>query len=164
MIKLDFFQVTRMIKHMQINVKHHSNKRNNDNKNQYDPINRHRESIWQHSTSIYKKSSQELSVSSVQFSHSIMSDSMWPHGLQHIRLPCRSPTPEACSNSSIESVMPSNHLNLCRPLLLLPSIFPSIRDFSNESILHIRWPKYWSFSFSIQWIFSFQWIFRTDFL
>ena len=50
---------------------------------------------------------------------------------------------------SIESVMPSNHLILCRPLLLLPSIFPSIRIFSNESALHIRWPKYWSFSFSI---------------
>ena len=50
---------------------------------------------------------------------------------------------------SIESVMPSNHLILCHPLLLLPSIFPSIRVFSNESTVHIRWPKYWSFSFSI---------------
>ena len=50
---------------------------------------------------------------------------------------------------SIESVMPSNHFILCRPLLLLPSIFPSIRVFSNELTLHIRWPKYWSFSFSI---------------
>ena len=50
---------------------------------------------------------------------------------------------------SIELVMPSNHHTLCRPLLLLPSIFPSIRVFSNESALHIRWPKYWSFSFSI---------------
>ena len=50
---------------------------------------------------------------------------------------------------SIESVMPSNHLILCSPLLLLPSIFPSIRIFSNESALHIRWPNYWSFSFSI---------------
>ena len=50
---------------------------------------------------------------------------------------------------SIESEMPSNHLILCRPLLLLPSIFPSIRVVSNESLLHIRWPKYWSFSFSI---------------
>ena len=49
---------------------------------------------------------------------------------------------------SIESVMPSNHLILCHPLLLLPSIFPSIRVFSNESVLHIRWPKYWSFAFS----------------
>ena len=51
--------------------------------------------------------------------------------------------------TSIESVMPSNHLILCRPLLLLPSIFPSIRVFSKESVLRIRWPKYWSFSFSI---------------
>ena len=50
---------------------------------------------------------------------------------------------------SIESVMPSNHLILCRPLLLLPSIFPSIRVFSNESAPHMRWPKYWSFSFNI---------------
>ena len=50
---------------------------------------------------------------------------------------------------SIKSVMPSNHLILCHPLLLLPSIFPSIRVFSNESVLHIRWPKYWSFSFNI---------------
>ena len=50
---------------------------------------------------------------------------------------------------SIELVMPSDHLMLCRPLLLLPSIFSSIRVFSNESVLHIRWPKYWSFSFSI---------------
>ena len=51
--------------------------------------------------------------------------------------------------TSIESVMPSNHLILCRPLFLLPSIFPSIRVFSHESALHIRWPKYWNFSFSI---------------
>ena len=50
---------------------------------------------------------------------------------------------------SIDSVMPSNHLILCHPLLLPPSIFPSIRVFSNESVIHIRWPKYWSFSFSI---------------
>ena len=73
-----------------------------------------------------------------------------PYGLQHARLPCPSPTPRACSDScSIESVMPSNHLILCHPFLLLPSIFPRIRVFSNESVLHIRWPKYWSLSFSI---------------
>ena len=53
------------------------------------------------------------------------------------------------SPSLLESVMPSNHLILCHPLLLLPSVFPSIRVFSNESALHIRWPKYWSFSFNI---------------
>ena len=78
-----------------------------------------------------------------------MSNSLRPHGLQHARLPCPSPTPWACSDISIASVMPPNHLILCCPLLLLPSIFSSIRVFSNESILHIRWPKYWSFSFSI---------------
>ena len=80
-----------------------------------------------------------------------MSYSLRPHGLQHARLPCASPSPRACSNSCplIESVMPSNHLFFCRPLLLLPSIFPSIRIFSNELAFCIRWPKYWSFSFSI---------------
>ena len=85
------------------------------------------------------------------FSFLIMSDSWWPHGLQHARLPCPSPSPRACSNSfmSIESVMPSNHLILCGPPLLLPSIFPSIRVFSNESALRIRWPEYWSFSLNI---------------
>ena len=82
-----------------------------------------------------------------------MSDSLQLHGLQHSRLPCPSPTPRVGGSllklMSIESVMPSSHLTLCHPLLLLPSIFPSIGVFSNESILHIRWPKYWSFSFSI---------------
>ena len=86
-----------------------------------------------------------LALSSVQFSRSVMSDSLQPHGLQHTRLPCPSPTSRAHSNSSIESVMPSNHL--IPPLL--PSIFPSIRVFSNESAFRIRWPKYWSFSFNI---------------
>ena len=86
---------------------------------------------------------------SVQFSHSVMSDSLRPHGLQHARLPCPSPTPRAYSKlMSKESVMPSNHLILCHPLLLPPSIFLSIRVFSNESVLLIRWPKCWSFSFS----------------
>ena len=82
-------------------------------------------------------------------SHSVMSDSLWPHRLQHTRFPCPSPTPGACSNSRSLSVMPSNYLILCWPLLLLPSILPSIRVFSNESALCIRKPKYWSFSFSI---------------
>ena len=84
---------------------------------------------------------------SVQFSHSDESDSLQPHGLQHARPPCPSPTPRLDLMSS-ESVMSSNHLILCHPLLLPPSIFPSIRVFSNESVLPIRWPKYWSFSFS----------------
>ena len=66
-----------------------------------------------------------------------MSDSLWPHGLQHARPPCPSPTPGVHSNSC--PMMPSNHLILCHPLLLPPSVFPSIRVFSNESVLLIRW-------------------------
>ena len=78
-----------------------------------------------------------------------MSDSFRPHELQHARPPCPSPTPGVHSDStSIESVMPTSHLILCRPLLL-PPIPPSIRVFSNESTLRMRCPKYWSFSFSI---------------
>ena len=87
--------------------------------------------------------------SSVQFSHSVMSDSLWPHGLQHARPPCPSPTPKAYPTSCPSS-------RLCYPTISSlsspsppPSIFPSIRVFSGESVLHIRWPKCWSFSFSI---------------
>ena len=71
-------------------------------------------------------------ISSVQFSRSVVSNSLWPHELQHARSPCPSPTPgvEFTKLMSIESVMPSNHLTLCWPFLLLPSIFLSIRDFS----------------------------------
>ena len=79
-----------------------------------------------------------------------MSNSLLPHGLHHARLPL------SITNSrsflklmSISLMMPSNHLILCHPLLLLPSILPNIRVFSSESLLHIRWPKYWSFSFSL---------------
>ena len=87
---------------------------------------------------------------SVQFSHSVVSNSLRPDESQHARPPCLSPTPGVYSNSvSIELVMPSGHLILCHPLLLLPPIRPSIRVFSNESTLRMRWPKYWSFSFSI---------------
>ncbi|XDC78675.1 hypothetical protein R6Z07F_009848 [Ovis aries] len=64
-------------------------------------------------------------------------------------LPVHHQLPEFTQTHTIESVMPSNHFILCHPLLLLPSIFPRIRVFSSESVLHIRWPKYWSFSFSI---------------
>ena len=79
-----------------------------------------------------------------------MSDTLRPHESQDTRPPCPSPSPGVHSDStSIESVMPSSHLILCRPLLLLHSIPPSIRVFSNESTLRMRWPKYWSFSFSI---------------
>ena len=93
-----------------------------------------------------KKKKLVIKPPSVQFSYSATSDSFWPH------------EPHTLSNTnswsplkpmSIESVMPSNHLILCFPLLLLPSIFPSIVVFSNESALHIRWPKYWNFSFNI---------------
>ena len=74
-----------------------------------------------------------------QFSCSVMSNSLKPQGLQYSRLPCPSPTPGAYSNSCpSESVMPSNHQILCHPLLLLPSVFPSIRGFPNKSTLGIR--------------------------
>ena len=87
---------------------------------------------------------------SSQFSLSVLSDSLRPHGLQHVRLPCPSPTPGAYSNSCLSRrwchpTIPS----LVIPLFLMPSIFPSIRVFSNVSVLRIRWPKYWSFSFNI---------------
>ena len=110
--------------------------------------------------SVIKVSSRLFSCYSVQFSRSVMSDSLQPHRLQHARPPCPSSTPRVYSNScplsqwchptmSTESVMPSNHLILCWTLLLLPSFFPSIRVSSNKSAFPIRWPKYWSFSFSI---------------
>ena len=103
-------------------------------------------------------------------SHSVMSSSFRPHGLQHARFPCPSLTPWACSNlcplsqwchSTISSCHP---LFLSRTLLLLPSIFPSIRLFSNESALHIRGPKYWSFSFNISTSneYSGLFLFRMD--
>ena len=84
---------------------------------------------------------------SVQFSHSVMSDCLPPHGLQHTRPPCPSPTPRAYSNSCPLSQW--CHPTIYRPLLLLPSIFTSITVFSNESVLSIRWPKYWSFSLNM---------------
>ena len=134
-----------------------------------------------------------VQFSSVQFSRSVVSDSLRSHELQHTRPPCPSPTPGVHPNScplsqwchsaisssvvpffscpqslpasgsfpmsqflasmlkliSIESMMPSNHLILCCPLLLPSSIFPRIRVFSNESVLCIRWQKDWNFSFSI---------------
>ena len=99
---------------------------------------------------IHKEDTHCKSFSSVQFSPSVMSDSLRPHESQHARPPCPSPTPGVHSHStSIESVMPSSHLILCRPLLLLHSIPPSIRVFSNESSLHMRWSKNRSFNFSI---------------
>ena len=94
-------------------------------------------------------------MASVQFSpdelsRSVVSDSLRPRGSQHTRPPCPSPTLGSSPKlMSIESVMPSSHLILCRPLLLLPPIPPTIRVFSSESTLRVRWPEYWSFSFSI---------------
>ena len=85
-----------------------------------------------------------------QFSRLIMSDLLRPYGRQHARLPCPSPTPRACSNSC--PLSPWCHPTISSsvyPLLLPPSVFPSIRVFFKESILCIRWPKYWNFSFSI---------------
>ena len=93
------------------------------------------------------KKSRTLNYSSVQFSHSVLSNSLWPHEPQRARPPCPSPTPRAYPNSCPLSQW-YIHLILCCPLLL-PSIFPSIRVLSNESAFRIRWPKYWSFSFNI---------------
>ena len=89
--------------------------------------------------------------SSVQFSRSVMSDSLWPHEPQHAWPPCPSPTPgvhsDSCPLSQWCHPAISSHLILCHPLFLLPPIFPSIRVFSNDRVLCIRWPNYWSFSF-----------------
>ena len=85
---------------------------------------------------------------SVQFNHSVVSYSLQSHESQPARPPCPSPTLEF-SQIHVQLVMPSSHVIVCRPLLLLPPIPPSIRVFSNESALCMRWPKYWSFSFGI---------------
>ena len=90
-----------------------------------------------------------LEFSSVQFSCSVVSDSVTPWTAAHQASLSITISWSSLRLTSIESVMPSSHLILCRPLLLLPSIFPSIRVFSNESALRMRWPKYWSFSFNI---------------
>ena len=81
------------------------------------------------------------------FSHSVVSDSLWFHGLQHSL--CFTIFWSLGKLRCIQSMTTSNHLLLCCPLLLLPSTFPSIRGFSNDSAFHIRWPKCWSFSFRI---------------
>ena len=96
-----------------------------------------------------KSKKWHIATSSVQFSCSVVSDSLQPHESQHTRPPCPSPSPGVHPNSMcIKSVMPSRHLILCCPLLL-PPIPSSIRVFSNESPLCMRWPKYWSFSLRI---------------
>ena len=93
-----------------------------------------------------------------------MPGSLRPHGLQHAGIPCPSPTPGVYSNSC--PLSPWCHLILCRPLFLLPSIFPSIKVFSNELVLQIRWPEYWDFSFSISPSNEYSGLisFRTDWL
>ena len=99
-----------------------------------------------------ENATQWLTLPKKDFSsiQSVVFDSLRPQGLQQARPPCPSPTPGVYSNScSLNRWWLSNHLILYRPLLLLPSIFPSIRVFSNESVLRIKWPKYWSFSFNI---------------
>ena len=83
------------------------------------------------------------------FSHPVLSDPLQLHGLQHTRPLSLTISCSSSKFMSIALVMPCSYLILWCPLLLWPSIFPSIRDFSNESAVHIRWPKYWSFSFSI---------------
>ena len=89
-------------------------------------------------------------ISSVQFSRSVMSDSLRPCELQHAQASLSITSSwSSLRLTSIESVMPYSHLILCHPLLLQPPIPPSIRVFSNESVICIKWPKYWSFRFSI---------------
>ena len=90
-----------------------------------------------------------LNIWTVQFSRSVVSNSLWPHELQHARPPCPSPTPRVHPNPCPLSRWCHPAISSCLPLLLLPSIFPNIRVFSNESALRIRWPKYWSFSYNI---------------
>ena len=85
----------------------------------------------------------------VQFSGSVVSDSLRPHEPQHARPPCPSPTPGVQPSPCQSSQWCHLTISSCRPLLLMPSVFNSIRVFSNESALCIRWPKYWSFSFNI---------------
>ena len=108
----------------------------------------------------HRKGKNSNFLISVKFSHSVMSDSMTPQTAAYQASLSIANSQSWLKLTSIESVMPSNHLILCHPLLLPPSIFPSSRVFSNESVLCIRWPKYWSFSFNNQ---SFKWIFRTNF-
>ena len=120
--------------------------------------------VFDSTTLLLRVSTIAISPLENQFSHfnpSVVSNSLLPHGLQHAGLPCPSPTLGAYSNSS-----PSKHVFLCHPLLLPPSVFPSIRVFPKESVLRIRWPKYWSFSFSSSPSNEYSGLisFRTDWL
>ena len=98
---------------------------------------------------VFKNKLQCFQFNSVQFSCSGVSDSAAPWTAEHQASLSITNSQSSLKLMSIESVMTFTHLILCRPLLLLPSVFPSIRVFSNESVLCIRWPKYWSFSFNI---------------
>ena len=98
---------------------------------------------------LYLSRPLNMNIQSIQFSRSVVSESLWSHGLQQARLPCPSSTPGACSNLCPSSRWCRPTIILCCPLFLLPSIFPSIRVFSSESVLCTRLPKCWSFSFSI---------------
>ena len=95
---------------------------------------------------------------------SVVSNSLQFHGLQHARLPCPSLSLRVCSNSCPLSQRSRPTISTCHPLLLLPSIFPSIRVFPNESVLHTRWSKYWSFSISPSSEYSGLISLRTDWL
>ena len=95
---------------------------------------------------------QLIKILLLMFNHSVVSNSLWPHGLQHARLPCPSSTPDLAQthvHGVSDAIQPSHPL---LPLLLLSSFFPRIRVLSNTSGLHIRWPKYWSFNFSINFL------------
>ena len=109
--------------------------------------------VWGPSTGNISSFSRQVSLCSLQFSSTLLLCCVQlfatPWNVAHEASLSITNSWDLLKLMSIESVMLSNHLLLCHPLLLLPSIFPSIRVFSKESVLHIRWPKYWSFSFSI---------------
>ena len=98
---------------------------------------------------IPEKNKALVHSSSIQFNHSVVSDSLWSQTVTREASVCITNSQSALKLMFIKSAMPSNHLILCHPLLLLHSIFPSIRVFSNESVLRIKWPKYQSFNLSI---------------
>ena len=157
--------------HKSINAIHHINKLKN--KNHIDHLNRCRKSFWQNSTSFYdkKKILNKVYIEEIYLNTVVVvvpvtkSCPTLCYSLQHTRLPCSFTISWSLLKlMSIESVMPSNHFIICRPLFLLPSIFPSIRVFSNESSLCIRWPKYWSFRISPSNEYSGLISFRMDWL
>ena len=108
----------------------------------------HPDSYYQNTLLIYSFKVASLLFMSIHVSRTVVSASSWPCRQQHARLPCPLPTPGAYSYSCSLSQWCNPSISSCCPLLLLPSTFPGLRVFSSESVLHIRWPKYWSFSFS----------------